>query len=114
MGEERQVPGVVSLPEWLGRNEGVIFRMWVLRPDAVLVEQHRMAVEGRRVPPEVHSPFVDDMCEYVYLREFVALPNGDFLVGTVDADGGDPSGYVSYYPLSQIRLAVSDSDQEAD
>ena len=49
-----------------------------------------------------------DTAMYGYIVECVELPNGDVLLGLSESR----DGYISYYKLSELDLALSDKDNE--
>lgn len=115
MGEKADTQGIVTFEEWLAANRNTTFRIWVLRPDAVLVDRERRIAAGEicNGGDGDTSPYESEFCEYVRIAEVVAMPNGDFLVGTFDADSDEGmSRYVDYHMLSRIRLAMCDGDQD--
>lgn len=87
--------------EWLEVHKDDCFRYWV----------HKMGF----TPYEIEEKFSDqswledDECSYGYIVDYVVLPDNDILLGlSEDKDGG----YISYYKLSAIDLALCEKDNE--
>lgn len=87
--------------EWVEAHKDTSFRYWV----------HKRIF----TPYEVEEKFEDqcctesDTCEYGYIVEYTVLPDNDILLGLSESKD---AGYISYYKLSAIDLAYSDSDNE--
>ena len=87
--------------EWLELHKNDCFRYWV----------HKMGF----TPYELEQKFQDqswlenDECMYGYIVDHVVLPDNDVMIGLSESKDG---GYISYYKLSAIDLALSDFDEE--
>ena len=89
--------------EWLEVHKDDCFRYWV----------HKIMF----TPYEIEQKFEDESCledvtcSYGYIVDHVVLPDNDILLGlSEDKDGG----YISYYKLSAIDLALRESDKEEE
>lgn len=57
------------------------------------------------------STYENDECLHVCISDTIELPDGDLLLITHEPE---LESYLSYYKLSEISLAKSDSDTEAE
>ena len=87
--------------EWLEVHKDDCFRYWV----------HKIMFTPYEVEEkfEDQSCFEDDICSYGYIVEHVILPDNDILLGLRE---DKEYGYTTYKKLSEIDLALSESDNE--
>ena len=87
--------------EWLEVHKDDYFRYWV----------HKVMFTPYEIEKkfEDQSCFEDDECMYGYIVDHVVLPDNDVMIGLSESKDG---GYISYYKLSAIDLALSDFDEE--
>lgn len=90
-----------SFEEWVEAHKDISFRYWVRKT--------------MFTPYEVAEKFEDqgytesETCEYGYIVEYIVLPDNDILLGLSESKEAD---YISYYKLSAIDLAYSDTDNK--
>ena len=90
----------MTFKKWIELHKNDCFRYWV----------HKIMF----TPYEIEQKFEDqccledETCSYGYIVETVVLPDNDILLGISE----DKNGYVLYYKLSAIDLALSKSDNE--
>lgn len=56
----------------------------------------------------------EEVCEFVYITHIIKLPNGEVMIGVQTYDESYEDNcypYITYYMLSEVRLAVSKLDQ---
>ena len=89
------------IKEWLELHKDDCFRYWV----------HKFIFTPYEVEEkfENQSCLEDDECMYGYIVDHVVLPDNDVMIGLSESKDG---GYISYYKLSAIDLALSDFDKE--
>lgn len=90
-----------SFEAWVEAHKNTCFRYWV----------HKI----------MFTPYEEDLkdefqcctdledASYGYIVDYTILPDNDILVGLSEDKEG---GYISYYKLSALDLAVSDTDQD--
>lgn len=94
--------------EFMTESQYCIYRYWVYRRGFTPYEQDKKFTD--------ESMFEDTTCKTAYIRELINLPDGDILIGFLDADSININNQISiqYYKLSEIRLEYYEGDQEAD
>lgn len=80
-----------------------IFRMWEYKRMFTPYEQEEKFSD--------ESLYVNTECEFVYIKDVIALPDGDLLLAVSPID---LNGYVEYHKLSNISLAKTDKDMEEE
>lgn len=90
----------MKFKEWIELHKDDCFRYWVHKTIFTPYE-----IEEKF---EDQSCFEDEICSYGYIVETIILPDNDVLLGLSE----DKDGYISYYKLSGIDLALSKSDNE--
>lgn len=90
----------MTFKEWIDLHKDDCFRYWV----------HKIMFTPYEIEQKFEDQccFEDETCSYGYIVETVVLPDDDILLGISE----DRNGYVSYYKLSAIDLALSKSDNE--
>lgn len=90
----------MKFKEWIELHKDDCFRYWV----------HKTVFTPYEIEEKFsdQSCFEDDDCSYGYIVENVILPDNDVLLGLSE----DKDGYISYYKLSNIDLALCKSDNE--
>lgn len=84
-----------------------VFRLWEYKRLFTPYEQTRLY--------EDQSVLENDECFYVRIKDTINLPDGDILLATYSVEGGDDSDdYITYYKLSNVALAKSETDMEED
>lgn len=80
-----------------------VFRMWEYKRMFTPYEQaEKFSDEGL---------YVNDKCEFVYVKGAITLPDGDLLLAVSPVD---LKGYVEYHKLSEIALAKAEKDMEEE
>lgn len=90
-------------------NYDKIFRYWIYRRGFTPYEQNEMFADD--------SMFEDSYCQTAYIRECIELPDGDILIGFLDAESAIrpvPKTDIQYCKLSEIRLEFYEIDQEIE
>ena len=99
--------GYVDFFKFLKANENRVFRMWRYK-------KHWTPYEAECCN-ELTTCYEDDECAFVVIREAMAMPNCDVLLGVEYIEGedclGDECEYLEYFKLSEIMLAYASSDQ---
>ena len=90
----------MKFKEWIELHKDDCFRYWV----------HKTVFTPYEIEEKFsdQSCFENDECLYGYIVENVILPDNDILLGLSE----DKDGYISYYKLSNIDLALCKSDNE--
>ena len=92
-----------SFETWVEAHKDISFRYWV----------HKKLF----TPYEEEQKFEDqclcesDECSYEYIVDYAILPDNDILLGLSE---DKEAGYISYYKLSAIDLALSKKDNEEE
>ena len=81
-----------------------VFRLWEYKRMFTPYEQAEKFID--------QSIYKDEICDYVIIKDVINLPNGDLLLAMTYPNSD--SKYISYYKLSEIALAKSESDMEDD
>lgn len=92
---------------WAEKYKNQTFRMWIYKKAWTPWEEKNCK--------ELDTPYVQDTCDFVILREIVMLPNGEIMIGYTLDEGDevtDEYNYVSYVMLSDIELSWYKGDQE--
>ena len=89
--------------EWLEVHKDDCFRYWV----------HKVMFTPYEIEEkfEDQSCFEDETCSFGYIVDHVVLPDNDILLGLSESKD---DGYISYYKLSAIDLALSKNDNEEE
>ena len=93
-----------SFESFVHQNCNKIFRYWVYRRLYTPYEmEHKFSDE---------SVFEETICTMAHIRECIALPNGDYLLGLENAEfiSDDDGQYLKYCKLSEIRLEYYECD----
>lgn len=90
----------MTFKEWIELHKDDCFRYWV----------HKIMFTPYEIEQKFsdQSCFEDETCSYGYIIETITLPDNDILLGLSE----DKDGYISYYKLSNIDLALCKSDNE--
>lgn len=80
-----------------------IFRLWQYKRMFTPYEQAEKFSD--------ESLYINDRCEFVYVKDVITLPDGDLLLAVSPVD---LKGYVEYHKLSNISLAKADKDMEEE
>ena len=80
-----------------------VFRLWEYKRMFTPYEQAEKFSD--------ESVYVDDECEFVYIKDVITLPDGDLLLAISPLDLDD---YVAYHKLSEISLGKSEKDMEEE
>ena len=80
-----------------------IFRMWEYKRMFTPYEQAEKFSD--------QSLYVNDRCEFVYVKDAITLPDGDLLLAVSPVD---IKGYVEYHKLNNISLAKAEKDMEEE
>ena len=88
------------------QNWNRVFRYWVYRRIYTPYEIDKKFSD--------ESIYEDAICTLAYIRECIALPNGDYLLGFEDPElsSDDDEQYLKYYKLSEIRLEYYEGDKD--
>ena len=97
-----------SFGEFMADNQYCIYRYWIYRRGFTPYEQDNKFMD--------ESMFEDETCRVAYIKECIDLPDGDILLGLLDADLINNEGIISiqYCKLSEIRLEFYEGDQEIE
>lgn len=90
----------MKFKEWIELHKDDCFRYWV----------HKTVFTPYEIEQKFEDQccFEDETCSYGYIVDHVVLPDNDILLGLSE----DKDGYISYYKLSNIDLALCKSDNE--
>lgn len=97
---------VKSIEKWVAESDGAVFRYQVYRKVYTPFEQQNASM--------LESQFETVKYNYGYIESVIPLGGGDWLIGFRDIYFGIESGVTRYYRLSEIRLEISDDDQNID
>ena len=86
---------------WLEAHKDTCFRYWVHKIMFTPYEETEKF--------EDQSCYENDECNNGYIVDYTVLPDNDILIGFSE---NKDSGYISYYKLSVIDLAISDTDND--
>ena len=91
--------------DFMHDNKNTVFRYWIYRRQYTPYEQDQKFTD--------ESVFEDIFCKQAYIRQCIFLPDGDILIGFVDADiNSYDDKTMQYCKLSEIRLESYSVDQE--
>ena len=95
-----------SLHDFVRANCNRVFRYWIYRRSYTPYEQEHKFMD--------ESIYEDICCNTAYIKECIELPNGDFLLGFLDANRAEDGEFnaIQYCKLSEIRLEYTNIDQE--
>lgn len=97
-----------NIGEWMNAHDNQIFRMWRYKRTFTSCAQERKFQD--------ESPFENDHCEYVVIKEIIPISETKIMIGVTYADNdynlqdGSTSPYISYYSLDEIRLDLNPED----
>ena len=95
-----------NMETFLSDNEERLFRVWVYRRIYTPYEQEKKFID--------ESEFDQETAHLGFIRESIALPDGDYLLGfeeVYEAPVADEEVHIlDYYKLSEIRLGYSAYD----
>lgn len=80
--------------------ENTVFRLWEKKQIFTPYEQAEKFTD--------QSIFVNDVCDYVIIKDVINLPDGDLLLTVSDTEIN--SDYMQFYKLSEIALAKAGDD----
>lgn len=98
-----------SFSDFIHANQGKAFRYWIYRKMYTPRE-----VDGKY---KDESFYEDPYCKIAYITECVNLPDGDILIGFLDAEmAGDCKCFnnIQYCKLSEIRMEMYEGDLRED
>lgn len=90
-----------SFETWVVAHKDTCFRYWVHKIMFTPYEED--------LKDELQSCLECDECNYGYIIEYTILPDNDILIGFSESKEGD---YISYYKLSVIDIAISNTDND--
>lgn len=96
-----------NFESFIHQNANRVFRYWIYKRIYTPYEQDQKFIN--------ENIYENCTCSYAYIRECIALPDGDYLIGFEDAEtanctGDDYCQYIEYCKLSEIRLSYCESD----
>lgn len=92
-----------SFGAWAESHKDDCFRYWVHK---IMFTPYEEAEKF-----EDQSCLEDITCSFGYIVDYTVLPDNDILIGFSENKDG---GYISYYKLSNIDLAIDKKDAEDD